>query len=71
MEIIPEDGYNLNHDYPGKENGSVGERIAWYFMTELFPKVDFILDFHSGANTEVMAPWLFIQMQKRQKSIHT
>lgn len=59
VEIIPEDGYNLNHDYPGKEKGTVGERIAWYFMTELFPKVDFILDFHSGANTEVMAPLAF------------
>lgn len=67
VEIIPEDGYNLNHDYPGKENGSVGERIAWYFMTELFPKVDFILDFHSGANTEVMAPLAFYPNAEKVK----
>jgi len=67
VEIIPEDGYNLNHDYPGKENGTVGERIAWYFMTELFPKVDFILDFHSGANTEVMEPLAFYPNAEKVK----
>lgn len=67
VEIIPEDGYNLNHDYPGKENGTVGERIAWYFMTELFPKVDFILDFHSGANTEVMTPLVFYPNAEKVK----
>lgn len=59
VEIIPEDGYNLNRDYPGREDGTLGERIAYYFMTELFPKVDFIFDFHSGSNTEKMTPLLF------------
>lgn len=67
VEIIPEDGYNLNHDYPGKEKGTTGERIAWYFMEELFPKVDFILDFHSGANTEIMAPLVFYPNAEKVK----
>lgn len=59
VEIIPEDGYNLNRDYPGKADGTAGERIAWYFMTELFPQVDFIFDLHSGSNTESMTPLVF------------
>lgn len=67
VEIIPEDGYNLNHDYPGRENGTVGERIAWFFMKELFPKVDFILDFHSGANTEIMTPLVFYPNAEKVK----
>lgn len=67
VEIIPEDGYNLNHDYPGKKDGTVGERIAWYFMKELFPKVDFILDFHSGANTEIMTPLVFYSNAEKVK----
>ncbi|HIR93406.1 MAG TPA: succinylglutamate desuccinylase/aspartoacylase family protein [Candidatus Egerieimonas intestinavium] len=59
VEILPEDGYNLNRDYPGRADGTTGERIAYYFMTELFPRVDFIFDFHSGANTEIMTPLVF------------
>ena len=59
VEIIPEDGFNLNRHYPGKADGTTGERIAWYFMTEIFPYVDFIFDFHSGSNTEVMTPLVF------------
>lgn len=59
VEIIPEDGYNLNRNYPGRKNGTTGERIAYYFMTEVFPYVDFIFDFHSGANTEIMTPLVF------------
>lgn len=59
VAIVPEDGYNLNRDYPGKADGTVGERIAYYFMTELFSHVDFIFDFHSGANTEKMTPLVF------------
>lgn len=59
VAILPEDGFNFNHDYPGREYGTVGERIAWYFMQEIFPKVDFILDLHSGSDTEVMIPLAF------------
>lgn len=59
VAVVPEDGYNLNRDYPGREEGTTGEKIAYYFMTELFPHVDFIFDFHSGANTEIMTPLVF------------
>lgn len=59
VAIIPEDGFNLNRHYPGKADGTTGERIAWYFMTEIFPYVNFIFDFHSGSNTEVMMPLVF------------
>lgn len=57
--MIPEDGFNLNGDYPGKADGTTGERIADYFIQNLFPNVDFILDLHSGGPTEPMTPCLF------------
>lgn len=56
---IPEDGFNLNGDYPGSSSGTTGQRIADYFIRELFPKVDFIMDLHSGGNIEHMGPCLF------------
>ncbi len=56
---IPEDGFNLNGDYPGKPSGSVGERIAHYFVTSIFPHVDFIIDLHSGGQNEPLQSCLF------------
>jgi predicted deacylase len=57
--VVPEDGANLNANYPGKPDGTVGERIAAYFVTEIFPHVDFVLDMHSGGMTEPLTPCLF------------
>ncbi len=62
---IAEDGFNLNGDYPGKEDGTVGERIAAYFIKELFPSADFILDLHSGGPSERMTPCLFYPMAEK------
>lgn len=56
---VPEDGFNLNGDYPGKAGGTPGERIADYFVTEIFPHVDFILDLHSGGQQEPLVSCLF------------
>lgn len=57
--VVAEDGFNLNHDYPGKAEGTVGERIADYFIKEVFPNTDFLLDLHSGGIGEPLAPCLF------------
>lgn len=57
--ILPEDGFNLNADYPGREDGTVGERLADWFVKEIFPKVDFVLDLHGGSVNERLSPCLF------------
>lgn len=57
--VVPEDGFNLNSDYPGKTDGTSGERLAAYFVREIFPKADFILDLHSGSPMEPLTPCLF------------
>ncbi len=57
--LIPEDGFNLNGDYPGRPDGTVGERIADYFVTRIFPYIDFIADLHSGGPVEPLTPCLF------------
>ena len=56
---VPEDNWNLNSSYPGDENGSVGARIAAWFVKELFPKVDFVFDLHGGGAEEMMTPLIF------------
>ena len=56
---VPEDGFNLNNGYPGRADGSVGERIAAWFVREIFSNVDFIFDLHGGSPEEVMTPLVF------------
>ena len=56
---LPEDGFNLNSQYPGSPNGTVGERLADFFVREIFPQVDFVLDFHGGSRGERMTPMAF------------
>lgn len=61
--LVYEDDFNLNGGYPGKKDGTVGERIAAYFCSEIFPHIDFLCDFHSGGNGESMYPCLFYPIQ--------
>lgn len=56
---VPEDGGNLNADFPGKRGGTVSEQIADFFVSEIFPKADFVLDLHSGSISEPLTPCLF------------
>ena len=42
------DGSNFNRIFPGNENGLIPEKIAHYVATELIPRVDVVIDIHSG-----------------------
>lgn len=56
---LPEDGFNLNADFPGREDCPVGSALAGWFIREIFPKIDFICDLHGGSVDEVLSPCLF------------
>lgn len=57
--LVAEDGGNLNGNYPGMPDGTVSQRIADYFVTQIFPRVDFVVDLHSGSQQEPLTPCLF------------
>ena len=56
---LPEDDFNLNGQYPGDPQGTVGGRLADFFVREIFPQVDFMLDLHGGSRGERMTPLVF------------
>ncbi len=56
---LPEDHFNLNSDYPGAADGTVGQQLAYWFEEEIFPQTDFLLDLHGGSVNEVLSPCLF------------
>lgn len=42
------DGRDLNRVFPGTKSGSLAGQVAYKLMNEIVPKVDLILDFHTG-----------------------
>lgn len=53
----PIDKGNLNRLFPGRPDGTVTEKIAHYFQTELLPMADLVLDIHSGGKTLDFLPF--------------
>lgn len=53
----PIDGKNINRLFPGKESGSLSERIAFTLSKQLFPLADVVLDVHSGDGNEDLRPY--------------
>jgi uncharacterized protein len=44
------DGRDLNRCFPGSENGSLANRLAWILIKKIIPHIDFGVDFHTGGN---------------------
>lgn len=42
------DGKDVNRSFPGNKNGSLASRIAYLLWNEIFPIVDYAVDFHTG-----------------------
>jgi predicted deacylase len=50
------DGSDLNRSFPGSEDGSLAERLAHWFMTNVVAQCSFGIDLHSGANNRINPP---------------
>lgn len=50
------DGKDVNRSFPGNNRGSLASRIAYLFMKEIFPHVDYGLDFHTGGGSRSNYP---------------
>lgn len=55
--VVPEDGKNLNRQFPGKIPGTVTERMAWVLMTEIAERMDAWVDLHGGDIHEALVPF--------------
>lgn len=45
------DGTNMNRAFPGHPEGSPAERLAHFLRTEVFPRVHYVFDIHSGGRS--------------------
>ena len=46
--LVPQDGKNLNRQFPGNALGTVSERMAHVLMSEIVHRVDAWVDLHGG-----------------------
>jgi predicted deacylase len=54
LRVNPLDNKNLNRVFPGSENGTITEKIAFEISNQVIKKCDYFLDIHAGdANSEL------------------
>ena len=59
MSLVFEDGKNLNRVFPGSALGTMAEKIAFTMETEIFPKIDYFIDLHSGDGFEGLESYVY------------
>ena len=59
-QVVPEDNVNLNLAFPGRQDGTLSEQIAYTIENEIYPYADFLIDLHSGDINESLFPLVFI-----------
>lgn len=56
--VNPEDNDNLNRLFPGKADGTWGERFAHRLLTEIITRCDNAIDLHAGDLIEELTPFV-------------
>jgi predicted deacylase len=56
--VNPEDGDNLNRLFPGRSDGTWGERFAHRLLTEIVTKCEYAIDLHAGDLIEDLVPFV-------------
>lgn len=56
--VNPEDNDNLNRLFPGKADGTWGERFAHRLLTEIVTRCDHAIDLHAGDLIEDLIPFV-------------
>ena len=57
--VSREDGKDLNRIFPGKEDGTVTERLARAVVDTLYREADYYIDLHSGDDYEQLIPYIY------------
>lgn len=57
--IYPPSGENLNRQYPGSPDGTVGERFAYALVHDVMENCDGMIDTHGGDLHEQLPPYVY------------
>lgn len=53
------DGKNLNRVFPGRDDGTISERLAATIVREVVRRADYVIDLHAGDGNESLTPFAF------------
>ncbi len=56
--VNPEDGDNLNRLFPGRADGTWGERFAHRLLSDIIARCDHAIDLHAGDLVEELTPFV-------------
>ncbi len=62
--VDPIDGKDLNRVFPGKKEGTVTERIAYYFFHKFVKRATFGIDLHTGMRGHLLVPHPRVRVAK-------
>lgn len=65
-----EDKKNLNRVFPGDENGTQTEQLAWAISQEVYPVIDYYIDVHSGDEYESLTPYVYYAGKASADVVH-
>ena len=57
--IVPEDGKNINREFPGDENGTISQQIAHFITNQCQSQADFYIDLHGGDLYELVTDYVY------------
>ncbi len=56
--VVPEDGKNINRNFPGKATGTTSERMAYALVNQVASLADVWVDLHGGDIPEALIPFV-------------
>ncbi len=70
--LMPQDGKNLNRQFPGDPSGTSSQRLAHWLVKNVYPQADAYLDLHGGDLDESLMPFtIFPRNSEGSKALAT
>jgi uncharacterized protein len=64
--VVPQDGKNLNRQFPGDPGGSYSQILAHALFEKLIRPADYVIDLHGGDMTEALEPFAIYEQSPVQ-----
>ncbi len=59
VDVVPEDGINLNGNHPANSIKTYSDNISYFLENEIVKHSDFVIDLHSGSKAEKLSNCIF------------
>lgn len=66
----PIDRQDMNRVFPGDRDGTLTERVAYFFFEKFVPRANYIIDLHSAEFPDEMIPHIRLRRESARDEIH-